>query len=149
MAPKQLYVWGPAFNVPSIDPRCLVVETYLRFLRIDYTVVHANDPQYSPTGKIHYNTTQYNTIQYNTIARYETRPSDLILNPPMPTHFPLGELPLLKDGNVWVAGATRILAHLAKHNLDANESLSDTEKADSYAYVYSDRSINPPIRARD
>ncbi|ORY98873.1 Tom37 C-terminal domain-domain-containing protein [Syncephalastrum racemosum] len=94
MAPKQLYVWGPAFNVPSIDPRCLVVETYMRFLRVDYTVVHANDPQYSPTG----------------------------------------ELPLLKDGNVWVAGATRILAHLAKHNLDANESLSDTEKADSYAY---------------
>jgi hypothetical protein len=49
--PLQLYVWGPAFDVPSIDPSCLALEAYLRVTNADFTVVHANDPQLSPTGK--------------------------------------------------------------------------------------------------
>lgn len=28
MAPLELYVWGPALSLPSIDPECLAVITY-------------------------------------------------------------------------------------------------------------------------
>lgn len=47
----QLYVWSPALGAPSIDPKCVVIESYLRVLELKYTVVYANDPQTSPTGK--------------------------------------------------------------------------------------------------
>lgn len=46
----QLYVWGSAFNAPSIDPKCIVIEAYLRLVKQEYTVVTCNDPQTSPTG---------------------------------------------------------------------------------------------------
>jgi hypothetical protein len=44
-----------------------------------------------------------------------------------------GQLPLLKDGPVWVAGAKRIIAHLAKNSLNANASLTAEQIADSLA----------------
>lgn len=47
----QLYVWSPALDAPSIDPKCIVVEAYLRLLEVNFTIVHANDPQCSPTGE--------------------------------------------------------------------------------------------------
>jgi hypothetical protein len=46
--------------------------------------------------------------------------------------FP-GQLPLLKDGPVWVAGASRILSHLSKKGHDGNASLSAEQIADSLA----------------
>lgn len=46
----QLYVWGPALNAPSIDPKCIVIESYLRLVQQNYTIVKCNDPQQSPTG---------------------------------------------------------------------------------------------------
>ncbi|KAJ2959364.1 hypothetical protein NQZ79_g5177 [Umbelopsis isabellina] len=101
--PLQLYVWGPAFDVPSIDPSCLALEAYLRVTSADFTVVYANDPQLSPTG---------------------------VLN----IHCK-GQLPLLKDGPVWVAGAKRIIAHLSKNSLNANASLTAEQAADSLAYI--------------
>ncbi|KAI8081367.1 uncharacterized protein BX664DRAFT_285339 [Halteromyces radiatus] len=52
MVKMQLYVWSPALGAPSIDPKCIVIESYLRVLELDYTVVHANDPQTSPTGEL-------------------------------------------------------------------------------------------------
>ncbi|KAG2220841.1 hypothetical protein INT45_010903 [Circinella minor] len=52
MSPMQLYVWSPALNAPSIDPKCIIIQAYLRLLKVDFTVVHANDPQYSPTGEL-------------------------------------------------------------------------------------------------
>ncbi|KAI8074054.1 Tom37 C-terminal domain-containing protein [Gongronella butleri] len=52
MSSLQLYVWGPALGAPSIDPRCIVIEAYLRVLGLPYTIVHANDPQTSPTGEL-------------------------------------------------------------------------------------------------
>lgn len=47
----QLYVWGSALNAPSIDPKCIVIESYLRLVKQPYTVVTCNNPQTSPTGK--------------------------------------------------------------------------------------------------
>ncbi|CAO0795044.1 unnamed protein product [Mucor circinelloides] len=48
----QLYVWGPALNAPSIDPKCIVIESYLRLVQQNYTIVKCNDPQQSPTGEL-------------------------------------------------------------------------------------------------
>lgn len=47
----QLYAWGPALNSPSIDPKCIVIESYLRLIKQEFTTVKCNDPQQSPTGK--------------------------------------------------------------------------------------------------
>jgi hypothetical protein len=44
-----------------------------------------------------------------------------------------GQLPLLKDGPVWVAGASRIIAHLSKNGHNGNASLSAEQIADSLA----------------
>ncbi|OBZ82464.1 hypothetical protein A0J61_09487 [Choanephora cucurbitarum] len=52
MAGMQLYVWGPALNAPSVDPKCIVIEAYLRLIKQKYTVVKCNDPQQSPTGEL-------------------------------------------------------------------------------------------------
>ncbi|KAI8987521.1 hypothetical protein BDF20DRAFT_813595 [Mycotypha africana] len=49
-------------------------------------------------------------------------------------HTWLGELPLLKDGSVWVAGVDRILNHFEKKGKDGNEALSEEQKADYLAY---------------
>ncbi|KAI9276523.1 hypothetical protein BY458DRAFT_505211 [Sporodiniella umbellata] len=95
MTKLQLYVWGSALNAPSIDPKCIIAESYLRLTKLEYSLVNCNDPQTSPTG----------------------------------------ELPLLKDGPVWIAGIDRILTHLSKHRKDANAALSPEEKADSLAYA--------------
>ncbi|KAG0748556.1 hypothetical protein G6F57_001991 [Rhizopus arrhizus] len=94
MTSLQLYVWGSALNAPSIDPKCIVVESYLRLINQEYTIVRCNDPHMSPTG----------------------------------------ELPLLKDGAVWVAGVDRIITHLSNHKKDSNADLSPEQKADYLAY---------------
>ncbi|KAI8380879.1 Tom37 C-terminal domain-containing protein [Radiomyces spectabilis] len=94
MSTVQLYAWGPALGAPSIDPKCVIIEAYLRLLNIEYTVVQTNDPQASPTG----------------------------------------ELPLIKDGNVWVAGVDRILTHFSMRNQDANASLTPEQRAVYLAY---------------
>lgn len=47
----QLYVWSPALNAPSIDPKCVIAEAYLKLVKAEFTVVYVNDPQCSPTGK--------------------------------------------------------------------------------------------------
>lgn len=93
MTSLQLYVWGSALNAPSIDPKCIVVESYLRLINQEYTIVRCNDPHMSPTG----------------------------------------ELPLLKDGAVWVAGVDRILTHLSNHKKDSNADLSPEQKANYLA----------------
>ncbi|KAI8083336.1 outer mitochondrial membrane transport complex protein-domain-containing protein [Gilbertella persicaria] len=94
MPEVQLYVWGPALNAPSIDPKCIAIEAYLRLIKQKYTIVKCNDPQQSPTG----------------------------------------ELPLLKDGSIWIAGLDRILTHLTKQGKDANKDLTLEQKADYLAY---------------
>ncbi|KAI8990315.1 Tom37 C-terminal domain-containing protein [Pilobolus umbonatus] len=94
MTAMQLYVWGPILNVASIDPKCVVIESYLRLIKQEYDIVYCNDPQMSPTG----------------------------------------ELPLLKDKQVWVAGVDRILNHLMKRGKDANEGLSEEQRAEYVAY---------------
>lgn len=117
----QLYVWGSAFNAPSIDPKCIVIEAYLRLVKQEYTVVTCNDPQTSPTGQITFflllSLSLYNPLNNAYIYIYTY----------------IGELPLLKHGAVWVAGADRILSHLVKLGKDANKDLTPEQKAEYFA----------------
>ncbi|KAL1914220.1 uncharacterized protein VTP21DRAFT_9673 [Calcarisporiella thermophila] len=91
----ELYVWGPALSLPSIDPASLASITYLQILGAQYSLIECNDPNISPTG----------------------------------------ELPVLKDGDVWVGGLQRVISHLSKKDLDLNASLSPSDQASSLAYA--------------
>lgn len=45
---KELYVWGPAFGLPSIDAQCLAAIAYLSHSNEDYILLASNDPAEGP-----------------------------------------------------------------------------------------------------
>lgn len=47
-----LYSWGGAFGLPSIDPDCVQVETYLALSGADWKVYRDSNPAVSPTGEL-------------------------------------------------------------------------------------------------
>ncbi|KAG0005176.1 hypothetical protein BGZ79_006514 [Entomortierella chlamydospora] len=50
---KELYIFGEAFGLPSIDPQCLALIAYLNIvLPNEYTIVACNDAALSPTGEL-------------------------------------------------------------------------------------------------
>lgn len=51
----ELYTWGPAFGLPSIDPECLATVVYLyRALPPEqWLLVMAHDASFSPAGILH------------------------------------------------------------------------------------------------
>jgi len=50
----ELYIWGPAFGLPSIDPECVAAATYLHKLLPpeQWALIAAHDAGLSPTGII-------------------------------------------------------------------------------------------------
>ncbi|KAF7718402.1 Uncharacterized protein PECH_008382 [Penicillium ucsense] len=50
----QLHVWGPAFNLPSIDAQCLAAIAYcsLTLPKGSWELVATSDPSVSPTGEL-------------------------------------------------------------------------------------------------
>lgn len=50
----ELHVWGSAFGLPSIDPECLAIVTYLRnsLPAADWRLIPSNDPSISPSSTI-------------------------------------------------------------------------------------------------
>lgn len=53
MPNAELYIYGGAFGLPSIDPQCLALISYLSIVsHQEYTIVESNDPGISPTGTI-------------------------------------------------------------------------------------------------
>ncbi|KAL8813963.1 MAG: hypothetical protein Q9223_006782 [Gallowayella weberi] len=50
----QLHVWGPAFNLPSIDPQCLAAIAYLSQAvpQSEWELVPSSDPTLSPTREL-------------------------------------------------------------------------------------------------
>ncbi|GES99955.1 metaxin-1 isoform X2 [Rhizophagus clarus] len=91
-----LYVWGPGWDLPSIDPGCLTVIVYFQLLvSVEWGIIECNNPNISPTG----------------------------------------ELPVLKDGVEWIAGANNIIRHVKRKGFDADENLTTRQNADSVAYV--------------
>ncbi|KAF8985805.1 hypothetical protein BGZ46_001773 [Entomortierella lignicola] len=50
---KELYIFGEAFGLPSIDPQCLALIAYLNVvLPNEYTLIACNDAALSPTGEL-------------------------------------------------------------------------------------------------
>lgn len=50
----ELYIWGPAFGLPSINPECIAATTYLHKLLPpeQWVIIAAHDAGLSPTGII-------------------------------------------------------------------------------------------------
>ncbi|KAF9938537.1 metaxin 1 [Modicella reniformis] len=49
----ELYIYGPAFGLPSIDSQCLAMMSYLSIVsHQEYTIVECNDPGISPSGEL-------------------------------------------------------------------------------------------------
>ena len=49
----ELYVWGEAFGLPSIDPDCLAIIAYLQKAAPSSTwhLIPSNDPSVSPASE--------------------------------------------------------------------------------------------------
>ncbi|GJJ78715.1 metaxin [Entomortierella parvispora] len=53
MPAAELYVFGGAFGLPSIDPQCLALISYMSIVsHQEYTIVECNDTGVSPTGEL-------------------------------------------------------------------------------------------------
>ncbi|KAK3808247.1 MAG: outer mitochondrial membrane transport complex protein-domain-containing protein [Linnemannia gamsii] len=53
MQNAELYIYGGAFGLPSIDPQCLALISYLSIVsHQEYTIVECNDAGISPTGEL-------------------------------------------------------------------------------------------------
>ncbi|KAF9079968.1 metaxin 1 [Mortierella sp. AD031] len=53
MPDAELYIYGGAFGLPSIDPQCLALISYLSIVsHQEYTIVECNDAGISPTGEL-------------------------------------------------------------------------------------------------
>ncbi|KAF9993775.1 metaxin 1 [Entomortierella chlamydospora] len=92
---SELYIYGGAYGLPSIDAQCLAMISYLSIVsHQEYTIVECNDPAVSPSG----------------------------------------QLPMLHDGNNWIAGTNRIISYLSKTGYNADEDLSAEDLAKSVAY---------------
>ncbi|KAH6900363.1 Tom37 C-terminal domain-containing protein [Thelonectria olida] len=50
----ELHVWGSAFGLPSIDPECLAIITYLHnsLPAADWRLIPSNDPSISPSNSL-------------------------------------------------------------------------------------------------
>ncbi|KAI1307897.1 metaxin 1 [Mortierella claussenii] len=49
----ELYIFGGAFGLPSIDPQCLAMISYLSIVsHQEYTIIECNDAGISPTGEL-------------------------------------------------------------------------------------------------
>lgn len=51
----ELYIWGPAFGLPSIDPECLAALSYLGHAvpQEDWSLIASNDAAISPDRMSH------------------------------------------------------------------------------------------------
>lgn len=105
----KLYIWGPAFGLPSIDAECTAAAAHCNLVVPPgaWALVIAHDASLSPSGSI--------------------RPD--FPAAPFVTKTILGDLPLLVDGTHHIAG----FAHIVRH-LSAFASLpSPSERADAIA----------------
>lgn len=64
----ELHQFPPAFGLPSPSSFCLKLETWLRMVELDYTVVRENDPRRSPLGKMPWIVDEGRAIGDSTLA---------------------------------------------------------------------------------
>ncbi|KAI9739665.1 MAG: hypothetical protein M1834_006383 [Cirrosporium novae-zelandiae] len=88
----ELHVWGPAFDLPSIDPQCLAIITY--FTKAvppsQWTLIATNDPTISPMRNLPLLIDGPNSIAgFTSIIRYLSKTSQGTWD--LDTHLPLLE----------------------------------------------------------
>lgn len=119
-----LYVWGPGWDLPSIDPGCLTVIVYFQLLvSEEWGIIECNNPNISPTGIDLFQSfiiIRCYIILKNHIIKFSTSQ---------------GELPVLKDGVEWIAGVNNIIRYMKRKGFDADENLTTRQNADSVAQV--------------
>lgn len=50
--PTELYIYGGAFGLPSVDPQCLTLISYLSIVsHQEFSIIECNDAGFSPTGQ--------------------------------------------------------------------------------------------------
>ncbi|KAG0269496.1 Metaxin-3 [Actinomortierella ambigua] len=49
---RELYIWGNAHDLPTTDPQCMVILSYLSIVSDEYKIIECNDPQLSPNGEL-------------------------------------------------------------------------------------------------
>ncbi|KFH68880.1 hypothetical protein MVEG_05684 [Podila verticillata NRRL 6337] len=51
--PTELYIYGGAFGLPSIDPQCLALISYMSIVsHQEFSIIECNDTGFSPTGEL-------------------------------------------------------------------------------------------------
>ncbi|KAG0331687.1 metaxin 1 [Podila horticola] len=51
--PAELYIYGGAFGLPSIDPQCLALISYMSIVsHQEFSIIECNDAGFSPTGEL-------------------------------------------------------------------------------------------------
>lgn len=123
----DLHVWGAAFGLPSIDPECLALITFLRHAAPSsaWRLIPSNDPSISPSRT------------YSSAASVSplTRPRLCrVADPSLTAAADL--LPALHHDGVWTSGYHQVVDYLTSkslcRNLDAG--LDAGQQADSVAY---------------
>jgi sorting and assembly machinery component 37 len=113
----ELHVWGPAFGLPSIDPECLAIITYLHKAAApsSWRLIYSNDPSVSPASR-------FKLIRPLSAKTHTDRFSDC--------------LPALNHDGVWTSGYRRIVTYLTHHSLcqDLDDGHSALQRADCLAY---------------
>ena len=117
----ELHVWGPAFNLPSIDPQCLAAIAYfsLAVPREEWVLIASSDASVSPNSEF---LPLLFILFYFILFIY--------------LFFLTDELPAVKNGNTWVSRFSNIVDYLSHHRWQLDGELSGLDKADNIAYVF-------------
>ncbi|RGP76224.1 tom37 protein [Fusarium longipes] len=121
----DLHIWGSAFGLPSIDPECLAIITYLHSSNPTsaWRLIPSNDPSVSPSSML-------------APSRCLTLPS-LALSELCLSLTVSDTLPALHHEGVWISGFAPIVQYLADKSLGDNldAGLTSLEQADRVAYA--------------
>lgn len=111
----DLHVWGAAFGLPSIDPECLAIITYIHnaLPAASWRLIPSNDPSVSPSSMFTLSSISCSSL---------TACADL--------------LPALNHDGTWTSGYGPILGYLSSKSLckDLDETLSPAQHADRVAF---------------
>lgn len=110
----ELYIWGPAFGLPSIDAQCLATVAYF---------IHCLPP------------TEWRLISSGPLVGPAGMKS-ILLNPFQRLIEDADELPALRVDSTWICGFRGVVTFLREHSFgrwDLDEHLNKKQRADSLA----------------
>ncbi|KAG5981457.1 hypothetical protein E4U55_002923 [Claviceps digitariae] len=127
----DLYIWGPAFGLPSIDPECLAILLYLdNALPSDaWRIIPCNNPSVSPSSM----------LAHHASLSWPSWPSLCLTLSNFVLRFSADLLPALNHNGSWTSGYLPIVQYTKLHVQSGNgkqqpENLSPAQQADAVAY---------------